>query len=566
MLFHRLIFFALACAALSAEGDLLRRVQAHLLLNDPGSAASETRQALLKGPRDSETLKAAVLSFAAAGDEEAMRSAFAELSRKDPAAAEDRFLIEQMAWGVLEKGSRTCEPITRAITLVAAGISDSAHGVQLLYGGMKDSSALIRAASIDLSKRMRDTLLQEEVVRLMSDDPSWHVRLSAMKNAGSMHARQATPYLERIVSADYVSAEERAAAVMSLAQLRDEPTDAELKKLVSSGREGLKLLALELMVNSGTEQQIPLIKPLLHDASKGVRMAALQVIGLMGGSSLGWHEPLLKDPQPEVALTAAWLSVLKGDPEGGRLLLQGLTHTNQEVRLYAAGLLKSSGRKGSGALKVGFQSAQDPFVRLNLALGLMGCRQNVDGACRNLADNLKSGGRWMWKQNGVVRVIAPSDVPYRPDIPQFPELMDQITRLEVIQVLAVAESPHAEGALKDFLQRRFTAVSGLAATVMFEEAEEEAEKLVRKLLQDSDETISAQAALLLALWGKEDEVVEHLTALYKTADRNLKERILEALGRIGSRRATPFLIERFAEPHQHLRLIAASSLIQCLNH
>ncbi|HRD55298.1 MAG TPA: HEAT repeat domain-containing protein, partial [Parachlamydiaceae bacterium] len=57
-----------------------------------------------------------------------------------------------------------------------------------------------------------------------------------------------------------------------------------------------------------------------------------------------------------------------------------------------------------------------------------------------------------------------------------------------------------------------------------------------------------------------------LQDFYAQADREMKERILEGIGRIGSSASIPFLVECLKEPFQSLRVIAASSLLQVLYH
>ena len=53
-------------------------------------------------------------------------------------------------------------------------------------------------------------------------------------------------------------------------------------------------------------------------------------------------------------------------------------------------------------------------------------------------------------------------------------------------------------------------------------------------------------------------------AEYESADRMVQIKILEALGRIGSREAIPFLLERLRESSLNMRIIAAAVLLQTI--
>jgi len=127
------------------------------------------------------------------------------------------------------------------------------------------------------------------------------------------------------------------------------------------------------------------------------------------------------------------------------------------------------------------------------------------------------------------------------------------------------EYPGAHEAIKTFLKQRQYGVTGLAAETLLGEGDETAIEHVRALLDDKDPQIQAEAALVLATWGRDPTAIPHLLAVYPKGDRQLQVKILEALGRIGDRETIPFLIERLKEPSLMLRMIAATILIQTLN-
>ncbi len=84
------------------------------------------------------------------------------------------------------------------------------------------------------------------------------------------------------------------------------------------------------------------------------------------------------------------------------------------------------------------------------------------------------------------------------------------------------------------------------------------------LLQHENPRGRFQAALIVALWGKEESVLECLQESYDHVDRSGKEKIIEALGHIGKMTAVPFLMQRLQEPHLSLRIMAATAILECL--
>ena len=73
-----------------------------------------------------------------------------------------------------------------------------------------------------------------------------------------------------------------------------------------------------------------------------------------------------------------------------------------------------------------------------------------------------------------------------------------------------------------------------------------------------------QAALILATLGGDPEAIKVLEEAYPEASREIKIRILEAIGSIADYETIPFLIAVMKEPFQMLRVVAASALIQVI--
>ncbi len=174
---------------------------------------------------------------------------------------------------------------------------------------------------------------------------------------------------------------------------------------------------------------------------------------------------------------------------------------------------------------------------------------------------------WMMdnRPNPLFQILAPSQVRHVDQIPNYPEAMDQMTRLNLVSQLVLVEDPRALEALKVFLKRKSWGLTGVAAGLLLQEGDETAMEVVRTLLDDKDPDIRLQACLVLAMFGRDESIVRDLQGAYAGADHDKKLHILEALGRIGSKESYSFLVSVLREPFPILRIAAASSLIQSIH-
>jgi HEAT repeat protein len=341
----------------------------------------------------------------------------------------------------------------------------------------------------------------------------------------------------------------------------------EVDHLAKSDRAGLRLLACEVVSVLELKECVDLIVPLIQDTHPDVRAAALITVGLLhiGGKGIQpLIEPLTSDPNPSVAIAASYAMMLQDPSKGQYYLRPWLSHENQRIRLLAAGALSQSGPYGYPLTLEMFHETKDPYVRINLALSLI--TQNKE---RELAQEALYQGittikeKWMMEE-GMFSYLAPSRAKHRMGIANYPEALNQMVRLDVLNKLAILNHPKAKEAIKNFLQEKTWGVSGSASALLLTEGDDAAVDIVKGLLDDPTEKIRIQAALILSLWGGDQQSLEVLKKAYPGATRELKEQILEGVGRVGDPSTLPFLVDRLKEPSQHLRLIAAASLLQTL--
>ena len=313
---------------------------------------------------------------------------------------------------------------------------------------------------------------------------------------------------------------------------------------------------------------------LLHDPHPQVRIAALNAFGLFFRQKIplevirGHLQTVLEDTTPEVAITASWLALLVDQHLGEVYFSRWIHDALSEHRRLAAAALAAAGPRGARFSASMLQESQDPYVKANLALGLLGQRKEV-GACCDILYHFLQEEKRMWmvdtRPNPLFQVLAPSQVRHVDHIPNYPEAIDQMTRLSLVSLLAIVEDPRALPALKSFLQKRTWGITGVAAATLLQEGDESELEVVRQLLHDADPNVRLQACLVLAMLGRDESVLRDLQEAYVGADHERKLHILEAMGRVGSVETFHFLISVFREPFPMLRVAAAAALIQSLN-
>lgn len=559
-----------------SEQAAVKRVYGHLLIRDRISALLEAKQALELFPESKSLQTSYIRALCENGNEiEAWQQWDKNVKLfQDPQP--DRHLLEILAWGVLNKGDASTQLSIRLTSLLGAAFTHDAKAVPLLVAQLRSSNAMLRSIAVKLSASYGDAPLRDEIARLLKEEKVWYVRLDVIQAIGHLRIDELRPELKEIVGNPKTLAEEKAAAIVSLVSMYDSIDRQELVRLSRSDRAGLRQLACEVVCHLNQEEHLDLIAPLLRDASPDVRLSALNVFGLMRIKQVGNVPAIdliagnLEDSSPAVAITAAWCALLADPKVGEKKIEQWLEHENIDYVRQASAALSVSGKYGQKLAAKKIKSLKDPYARVNLALGLIGQRAQVKQCCQVLYDTFFAEDKvlWMWDSsfNPLFRSLAPSRVSHIEQIPHYPMVVDQMTRLEILSVLSIVRFPKAQDAVKGFLQNQTWGVTGAAAATLLQEGDEDDLTAVRGLLNDADEKIRVQAALILAMVGNDPAAVKVLQDAYPHVDREMKVHILEALAHVGDAQSIPFLMEILKEPFQILRVVAASALIQCLYH
>lgn len=563
----------LESATPTPEGLIVKRIQSHLLIQDPTSACKEANDALKIYPQNEHLLEAYIKSLAKTGNEKDMMLVWERYASSCPTAYKNRELLEDMAWAVITQGSTSSLPLIRIMGLLGAFFAQDAKGVDVLHRSLHDTSSLVRAVGVELSGNLNDAKLCDEVLRLLREESVWKVRLQVIKAIGKMKISIAKPELIAIVADDRNMAEEKVAAIQALVHLLDTAERAEVVKLATSDRAGLRMLACQLVEHFELNRDLDCIVPLLKDHSCDVRASALKVLGKLrirnyqGTPVIRVVEAMLNDPDTTTAITAAWVLTLNDLQQGQKAFTKWLKHDNRDVRIQAAAALGACGKYAFPLLLTVFRESSDPYVRMNLALSLIGQQKSTEDACTALYEGLINvEDRWMWKDYDFCRALSPSNLKYIDAGDDHPEAASQLVHLDILNIIAIMKCPKAQEAVAQFLQQKTWGITGMASALLLTEGDEEALDLVTNMLNHPEHKVRVQSALILALWGRDEKVIAILQGAYRDGDRDLKEKILEGIGHVGAQSSIPFLLDKLKEHHQSLRIIAASALLQCLYH
>jgi HEAT repeat protein len=562
-----LTFLCLLPLTLKAgEQEDIRRIYAHLFVHDPRSAVKEAENFLKVYPASKELRLAYLQALAEKGDETAVLQEW--VKGKDE-LQKDRHALEILAWGVLKKGDLSSQLNIHLSALIGASLTRDVRAVPMLVNALRGTNALLRLISVRFAARYGDGPLQEELKRLLSEEKVWFVRLEVIRAIGQLRITSMREELKEMIADKKTLVEEKAEAIIALVQMYDGVRGDDLKELLTSNRAGLRQLACELVSYFDLHGNVKDLVPLLQDASPDVRAHALHTIGLLR-TKVGEKRlrSLMEDSSPMVAITACWVATLQGMEEGVQELGKWLEDIHPRWRLLAAATLSSCGKKGIPLALEKMEKSDDPFVKANLALGLIGQRVEVAKASEVIYEMFEKEKESlvMWDQSAHVRILSPSHVSHIDQIPNYPKVIDQMVRLDLLNVLCIMQHPKAQEAVKGYVKNESWGITGAAVAVLLEEGDEGAMTVIGSLLKDEDPQIRVQAAFILAMMGSDPAAIKVLQEVYPKMAREIKIQILEAIGHVGSLESIPFLIDILSEPFQLLRVVAASAMIQCLYH
>lgn len=577
----RSIFLAcivcITCDYLHAEPleKVYKRMRNHLLIKDPQSAVAELKIHLAKEPQNKQLHEMMIRSLAQAqrGVEAYQHYNYAKSLFPDLEADEN--LIETFCWAVLESAQHSTQYVVSISSLIGASLTHDAKAVVLLSKALRSSSPYLRMMAAKLTGQYGDRILIDQLLTLLKKEHVWFVRLEIFKTLGHLKVAQAKDTLQEILSNKKSTLEERAACAEALLYMYDSLDQNQLQSLIESPRAGLRYFACQIIAYLRKNELLEGLTPLLHDSSSDVKIAALNAYTALGipcslkQEILDEVKRLLEDSQEEVAITAARLYSFYDFTSAYEVFKRHLEGPNLKNKCAAACALALTTAEGRNRAVDHLLNEKDPFVKVNIASSMLGFEEHEKRLCEEIAiflANYKEKIMITGSRNPAFHMILPSKVGHIPDIPHYPEAVDQKVRLLLMNQLAILRYPGVEAAIKNYLKSQTFGMTFAACKALLEEGVEDSAAIIESLLDDPDEKIRIQAALILGMLGGHESAVDVLQKAYPKLDRELKMAVLEALGHLGSKKSLPFLTALLDDPFNVIRIIAASSLIQCIYH
>lgn len=552
------------CLPLGAQN--LQRIESMLTINDPKGALQELQRLLAEDPDNGALRRFEIISLARLQDITSLLKAYK--SYCEPTSDNlDKELLEEVAWAIIQKAASSNIPFIRHEAHMAAFMANDAKGIPLCLAAMHDPSEQARLLALAMARNSHDEQLLTAAFEAMREDSSARVRLQAISTVGATRLTAAQETLEKILESTESTAEEKMAAIDALTNILSHIDTAIIQALCRSERAVLRQLACELVLEQFDKEQVIYIFPLMNDATFDVRLAAIQCVvalGLCPPHEIWQTLKIHKDIKTQIL--ASWLSLVLGYEQelAVQQLTQFLSLPDQSLRLFAAGAIAHSG-KGAILFSDAITAQDDPLVRLNLSIGLIWQRADVQRACQYLLQALQTQTRLSWQSVGIISFVGPSVSQHVGSYARLPESEDLFCRLQLYTMISACRTIELKEALKGFLKERTWGISGQTAFLMVQEGLLFFDEL-KSLLSEPSREIALQAAFLLALYAQDEDALKVLEQAYPTASRQMREYILYAVGMCRASSAIPFLVKVLNEPFESLRVIAARSLLICLYH
>lgn len=556
-----------------SETAICQRIKLLFLVKDMPGALETCISAIDEFPQSLEIKKLYLQALSHSGYSSYALQIWEEIKNELTDPKEISTMQECIAWGILSTGKSSSQLAIKNLSLFSSFLTQDARVSEMLLDALNSSNAIGRALAIRLAAKYGDALLHRAIINLLVTEKVSFVRKELIEAIGVGKIAEGRESLQSILSVDG-DPSEKYAAIHSLSILSENIQPEEIIALLQHRCASFRLLAIEIIDKLNLVDLYPLLFTTLQDPSLDVKIAGLKGIGLHISSKWSMDQrnavrACCSDPNPFVSMLAAWNCLLQEEDIGTNVFIEKMQSTNPSIRIFASALLSFTGFKGLPLIISTFESTKDPYIRVNLARSLISLRVLVKEASLALLDFIReTKAPIMWDTGRYIffPMISPSNIAPSPLCYNLRAVMDGMTRLSLLNNLITIEPIVAIETARNYLHNHFWGLSGNAAAMLMETGNSYCVDLVKNLLNDSNEKIRLQAALVLAFMHQDETAAKVLEELYYTVRQEERFYILEALGQLNTKQSVPFLMKLLTEPFTAIRITAASILIQNLYH
>ena len=554
--------------------DVTSQIDALLILKDPLSANALCSRALKKWPENTGLIERALTAKRKMRDKEGLLDHYISKIHDNPGLKANIALTEELCWGLIEWGSSSSQEAHRQMALISAAISMQSEGVLLLEKALENPSYAVRGLAIYLCRAMRDSRLENVLIRRLSEEVDGGLRLLIIEVLSEIGGVNAHSALKAMIGSDIPPHIERKTAQKALLQMHRLERKEEVKSALDATSPELRAYGARLAMHLKCIEALPRLKELAKDPFASVRTEALYALGAfqefseLGDESHDIKELLsaaLDDHNPSVQMMAARLSIAE-NPKAKKVLSHWLFSENLERSRQAAGALSASGPFGIDLVKEGFQKSSDLEVKMILSQTLLAHRTWVDEAGGFLKGALVGSSAYLGEKRafGAFDVIAPSSYTN----PLNAKSEDLNARLKLIDLILASGYHAADELLRPFLEsRQWGSIFGIA-TLMIKREPEYALSKIAEFLDDERLHIRAQAAIICSTLKADPKAAGVLKEVFYNpkASRELRLHALEALMHFPAKRDINFFLEALSTPYEVLQLVLAGCILSSLNH
>lgn len=558
------------------EKEYLQTISSYLLIEDYTDAVNKAQEAVSRLPHSKPLRELYIHSLSKAGDERRLLQAWQVFSHDFCSGSYEEPVLEDVAWGLIHKAHLSDNLATKFTSLVAASIQNDALSVDTLQEMLEDKNALIREIAVHFAGNFGDRQLNKQLLVLLEDEPVHEVRKRILEVLTRLKLPEAKEKLEALLSQETITHEEKAIAVSALLQYYDHLDEKQFEKLCISSKLVDRYLACRAFTYFDLEAHADLLAPLVQDCHRSIRIEALSALSQkkidpeVGSPLFEALKKALDDPSPKISLLAHW-ALLKQDSKTIKSELRRfLFHSDQSMRLTATTLICYALPLCTDLAHEVLNAHPDPYVRANIAFYLASQRKDLDPLVSELVQFFKSEKAY------VLHAFLPLEVSlFTPSqlagiekdsvmMRSTSFLEHQRAQLELLNLLALVESKEAKKLMSIYLDQHQSDVLSLNLSHLLHYEETHAFDLMKDFLNHPDKHKQAEAAIVLALFKKDDSALKILESLYPQSNRELKQSILMAFGEVASKESIPFLMQQMYDTSQTIRIQAAAALVKCL--
>lgn len=552
---------------------LCERVNFFLEIRDYKRAGSLAEEVLEQFPDSILAYKTCMKSYALQGKGDIAIDTWKVFSQKFSSIQYDEEVLENLAWAIIHMGYESEHFPVRMISLVAGGLTRDIPGLKMTCESLQDPHYFIQGTALKLASLFPDQMIKEGVLSLLQYEKNSLIRLEAIQLTKTLHIKESEPILYQLLSNNFLTYEEKIAATEALLSFNKEKGSQHIDYLINQNRSGLRILASKMIANNPQKNNLDYLYQLFEDKQKDVLIHAIYTAGVLRldenkTQELCAHlEALHQNTSSEIAALTAWALCRHGKYQYMDILESTILGEEIALRRQISSALPTLGKQASNSLLSCMQQSEDPYVRLNLALGLIQHQCYLSEACLEIEGFLTNNqDKVMFDdREGFFERIVPSNKLYDPMISNYPELVNSWVRLHLIRILCELSYSKAFELLEQFFSENELELSNLALFTLIKEKGQQSFVQMREFLYHRNPKLRYQAALVLAFMSKDREAIKVLESLYFNLSYPEKLQVLEALAYIGDKKSLPFLLKVMDEPFQTLKIMGACALIRSLN-